>query len=244
MWYKTSSNLLKRKPLPSQTKRFHPIHCRTHQTLMPDTAVISDKAIKYRLSKVIQQVTRARFIYLLMFLLNLQISTIQMPHIPALENLQQQDMVPEELLANSLYGRESNCEQGRNKYDVEVIAPAMPGNRKKMHLAEFSVDDRGWIVSCPRGITPNRVKENKGPYSAAFVVDACRDCPMLKKCPVSKGKKAYYYRYKEKDLNLASRVQYEKTEAFKEKYRFRAGVETTMSELDRRTGVKHLRVVA
>ena len=86
------------------------------------------------------------------------------------------------------------------------------------------------------------MKKNKGSYSAAFAVDACHDCPMLKKCPVSKGKKAYYYRYKEKDLSLASRVQYEKTEAFKEKYRFRAGVEATMSEFDRRTGVKHLRV--
>jgi hypothetical protein len=136
--------------------------------------------------------------------------------IPALENLQQQDMVPKELLADSLYGSESNCEQGRNEYGVEVIAPAMPGNRKKMHLAEFTVDDQGWVVSCPRGITPDRVKKNKGCYSAAFAVEACRDCPMLKKCPVSKGKKAYYYRYKKKDLRLALRVQYEKTKAFKE----------------------------
>ena len=162
--------------------------------------------------------------------------------IPALENLQQQNMVPEELLADSLYGSESNCEQGRNEYGVEVIAPAMPGNRKKMHLAEFTVDDQGWIVSCPRGITPDRVKKNKGCYSAAFSVNACNDCPDLKRCPVSKGKKAYYYRYKKKDLRLARRVQYEKTKAFKEKYRFRAGVEATMSEFDRRTGVKHLRV--
>ncbi|MFV0438432.1 MAG: transposase, partial [Desulfopila sp.] len=30
--------------------------------------------------------------------------------------------------------------------------------------------------------------------------------------------------------------------AFKARYRFRAGVEATMSEFDRRTGVKHLRV--
>jgi len=162
--------------------------------------------------------------------------------IPALENLQQQDMVPKELLADSLYGSESNCEQGQNEYGVKVIAPAMPGNRKKIHLAEFTVDGQGWIVSCPRGITPDRVKKNKGSYSAAFAVDACRDCPILKQCPVSKGKKAYYYRYKEKDLRLARRVKYEKTKAFKEKYRFRAGVEATMSEFARRTGVKHLRV--
>lgn len=162
--------------------------------------------------------------------------------IPALENLHQKDMIPEELLADSLYGSESNCQRGRDEYDVDVIAPAMPGNRKKMHLAEFTVDDQGWVVSCPRGITPQRMKKNKGCYSAAFSVDACGDCPMLKQCPVSKGKKAYYYRYKQKDLSLARRVQYEKTKTFKEKYRFRAGVEATMSEFDRRTGVKNLRV--
>jgi len=162
--------------------------------------------------------------------------------IPALENLQQQDMAPKELLADSLYGSESNCKRGRDEYDVEVIAPAMPGNRKKMHLAEFTVNDQGWIVSCPRGITPDRVKKNKSSYSTAFAVDVCRDCLLLKQCPVSKGKKGYYYRYKEKDLRLARRVLYEKTKSFKEKYRFRAGVEATMSEFDRRTGVKHLRV--
>lgn len=162
--------------------------------------------------------------------------------IPALDKLHQQDMVPEELLADSLYGSELNCQRGSDEYGVEVIAPAMPGNRKKIHLAEFIVDDQGWIISCPRGINPVRMKKNKGCYSAAFSVDDCRDCPMLKQCPVSKGKKAYYYRYKLKDLRLAGRIQYEKTKAFKEKYRFRAGVEATMSEFDRRTGVKNLRV--
>lgn len=162
--------------------------------------------------------------------------------IPALENLCQQDMVPEELLADSLYGCESNCEQGRDKYDVEIIAPAMPGNRKKMHLTEFTVTDQGWVVSCPEGIKPDRMKKNRSTYSVAFAIDACRNCSLLKQCPVSKGRKFYYYRYKEKDLRLARRVKYEKTKAFKEKYRFRAGVEATMSEFDRRTGVKHLRV--
>ncbi len=33
-----------------------------------------------------------------------------------------------------------------------------------------------------------------------------------------------------------------KSPEFRDKYRYRAGVEATMSEFDRRTGVKHLRV--
>jgi len=43
-------------------------------------------------------------------------------------------------------------------------------------------------------------------------------------------------------MRLAQRRAYEKTDEFKDRYRWRAGVEATMSEYDRRTGVKHLRV--
>lgn len=163
--------------------------------------------------------------------------------LPALENLQQRDMAPQELLADSLYGSDTNCEQGRDRHGTEVIAPVMPGNQKKTPLAEFAVDEQGRITSCPKGVAPERVKRKKGKnYSAAFPVSSCGACPSLNDCPVSKGKKAYYYRYKEKDVRVAARRRHEQSDAFKGRYRFRAGVEATMSEFDRRTGVKHLRV--
>jgi hypothetical protein len=162
--------------------------------------------------------------------------------LPALDALQQKDMVPEQMLADSLYGSESNCKESLKEYATEVIAPAMPGNQKKMHLAEFTVDQQGFVTSCPEGLKPDRVKCRKGAYSAAFSSSACRNCALIKQCPVQKGKKAYYYRYKTKDISLARRKKYERTAEFKEKYRFRAGVEATMSEFDRRTGVKNLRV--
>ena len=162
--------------------------------------------------------------------------------LPALDKLHQRDSAPEELLADSLYGSDKNCEQARQEYGVEVIAPVMPGNQKKMHLADFTIDAQGRIVSCPKEIAPDKVKQNKGTYSAAFPAATCQNCPEFTQCPVTKGKKSYYYRYKEKDVRLARRRQHESSIAFKEKYRFRAGVEATMSEFDRRTGVKHLRV--
>lgn len=56
------------------------------------------------------------------------------------------------------------------------------------------------------------------------------------------GKKGCYYRYTDKDIRLARRRQEEESPTFREKYRYRAGVEATMSEFDRRTGIKHLRV--
>ena len=43
-------------------------------------------------------------------------------------------------------------------------------------------------------------------------------------------------------MRLAKRRTYEQSDDFKDRYRWRAGIESTMSEYDRRTGVKHLRV--
>ena len=43
-------------------------------------------------------------------------------------------------------------------------------------------------------------------------------------------------------MRIAKRRAAEQTTEFKDRYRWRAGVEATMSELDRRTGVKRLRV--
>lgn len=162
--------------------------------------------------------------------------------LPAIEDLQNRDMTPDELLADSLYGSDANCEQAMEEHGVTVIAPAMPGNQKNMHLADFELDDQGRVVSCPKGIAPSQVKKTKRGFSAAFPSAICLQCGDFDQCPVSKGKKACYYRYKKKDIRLARRRQYENSPSFKDKYRYRAGVEATMSEYDRRTGVKNLRV--
>ena len=56
------------------------------------------------------------------------------------------------------------------------------------------------------------------------------------------GKKGHYLRYDDKAIRLAHRRAQEDTPEFRDRYRFRAGVEGTMSQLDRLTGFKDLRV--
>ena len=56
------------------------------------------------------------------------------------------------------------------------------------------------------------------------------------------GKKGNYLRYDDKAIRLAQRRALEDTPEFRDRYRFRAGVEGTMSQLDRLTGFKNLRV--
>jgi hypothetical protein len=161
--------------------------------------------------------------------------------LPALTQLEQKAMLPQQMLADSLYGSDNNCETAMQDHQVEVISPVMPGNQKKFHLNEFTLDDQGKVLACPQGTTPDTVKKSKSGYSAVFPI-ACQDCPSFDQCPVSIGKKGCYYRYTEKDIRLAHRRREEESPSFREKYRYRAGVEATMSEFDRRTGIKHLRV--
>jgi hypothetical protein len=151
-------------------------------------------------------------------------------------------MGPEEMLADSLYGSDSNLEKASCEHGVEVVSPVMPGNRKKIPLADFFLDKQGRILACPHGAEPDIVKLAKAGFSAIFPKVPCLDCPDFNRCPVQEGKKGCYYRYTGKNIRLARRQEYERTPDFQDRYRYRAGVEATMSEFNRRTGVKHLRV--
>jgi hypothetical protein len=162
--------------------------------------------------------------------------------LPAIEDLKKRDVKPKELLADSLYGSTSNCDKAKREHGVEVVAPLMPGNQKYFHLSKFMLDAHGRITSCPCGIAPKSVKPTKNGFSAAFVSESCLCCECFDRCPVKRGAKACYYRYSTEDVCLAGRKRYQESSAFQDRYRYRAGVEATMSEYDRRTGVKHLRV--
>ena len=162
--------------------------------------------------------------------------------LPALDDLEERDMAPAQILADSLYGSDDNLERAARDHGVDVVSPVMPGNKKKIPLADFTLDEQGKILACPHGIEPDIVKPTKCGYSAVFPKASCLNCPDLKRCPVREGKKGCYYRYTRKDIRIARRQEHEKTPDFQERYRYRAGVEATMSEFDRRTGVKHLRV--
>lgn len=161
--------------------------------------------------------------------------------IPAIESTNQSDLAPKELLADSLYDSDDNHHDAA-QLGVEVVAPVM-GDTKEgtISLADFELSDKGKVLSCPQGHAPARTRKKKR-YCAGFDLQHCSNCPNESICSVKKGRKYYYLRYTAKEMRVAIRRAYEQTDEFKDRYRWRAGVEGTMSEYDRRTGVKHLRV--
>jgi hypothetical protein len=162
--------------------------------------------------------------------------------IPAIESTKERGLMPEELLADSLYGSDDNSEYA-NKEGVDLVAPTM-GTAKddKLSLSDFEVSESGKIIACPNGNSPVRTRQKNNRVSVAFDSAQCKDCPNRESCPVKDGKKFRYLRYTDKEMRIAKRRAYEQTVQFKDRYRWRAGVEATMSEYDRKTGVKRLRV--
>ena len=162
--------------------------------------------------------------------------------IPLIEATQERGVGPKEVLADSLYGGDDNCEKARER-SVEVISPVIGRpHESELTLADFTWADEGSVRACPQGHVAVKVKHKKGKHTAIFSPELCTVCPRINDCPVKAGKKGSYLHYDEKALRLAKRRAYEKTPAFQELYRFRAGIEGTMSQLDRKTGLKHLRV--
>jgi hypothetical protein len=159
---------------------------------------------------------------------------------PALEAVTERGLEPKELLADSLYGSDDNKEAAKMQ-GIEVVSPAM-GHSEGLSPAAFEKTETGEISSCPEGHLPLKTKIKGDRRIAVFDLKQCGGCGCLESCPVKQGKRHYYFRYDEKQVRLAERRAYENTEEFKDIYRYRAGVESTMSSYDRLTGVKRLRV--
>jgi len=161
--------------------------------------------------------------------------------IPAIESTQERGLGPKKLSGDALYGSDENCQKAK-ELGVEVISPVMGVDRKSHGLVSFEFGEQGEIISCAQGHKPLEVKKKKNGYKAVFSEQHCSTCPFVKDCCVKKGKRHYTLNYNEKEQRCAKRRAHEETDEFKDVYRYRAGAEATMSEFDRRTGVKRLRV--
>jgi hypothetical protein len=161
--------------------------------------------------------------------------------IPAIEETEKRDLKPEEVLADSLYGSDDNTEKAK-ELGVDVVSPVMgKESAKQITLIDFTLSGTR-VTACPEGHAPIFTKHKKDRYIAAFGTEICAACSQKNECPVRPGERGNYLRYDEKAIRIAQRRAYEKTPEFREKYRFRSGIEGTISCCDRKTGIKHLRV--
>jgi hypothetical protein len=162
--------------------------------------------------------------------------------LPAIEDAGKRNLAPTELLADTLYGSDYNVEKAK-ELGITVIAPVMGAKESATGLADFVFSETDQIIACPEQQPPMKTKLGKqGGTTVYFDKAICDRCHRQSECQVKRDKKSCTISYDAKSLRLSRRRKQEKEEAFTEKYRYRSGIEGTMSDLDRMTGLKHLRV--
>lgn len=161
--------------------------------------------------------------------------------VPAIESACERNLGPGQLLCDKAYGGDDNCQRALTQ-GVEIVSPVMGTAEKSHGLVSFTFGAQGEITRCSQGHKPMKVGKRKNRHTATFSVEHCSVCPFLSQCNVRQGKRRFFLHYDDKARRCAQRRAHEQTAEFRNRYRWRAGVEATMSEYDRRTGVKQLRV--
>jgi hypothetical protein len=160
--------------------------------------------------------------------------------LPALEDAPARDLGPQKVLADTAYGSDDHFQAAAAlEPQVEVVAP-LPGlpPASELSLADFQRSPAGRVLACPQGEAPLFCECRKDRYRVGFSSTKCNACPLASRCPVKPRKKYHYLGYDKRAGRAAARRAYRQTEEFRDRYRWRAGIEGTMSEDDRLTGVK------
>jgi hypothetical protein len=169
--------------------------------------------------------------------------------VPMLDQLEDSKLLPEEMLADTLYCGDENVQAAEDR-GVELVGP-IPGREPAsdpgaLTLDDFAVDERtGRVEACPQGHTPLVVERNEeaGTTRIEMAAAACEGCPFRKSCPIHKTRDGRYeLDFTDKDYRIAGRRREQDTPVFAERYRTRSGIESTNSGLKNRLGLKRLRV--
>ncbi len=126
--------------------------------------------------------------------------------VPALEAVEERKVLPQELLADTLYGRDENRTQARER-GVELIAPvnSQEGKSGRMPLSSFRVNAEDEIIECPTGQAPQRTKREKEVVTVWFDRQVCEGCKHKETCPVLLSNKRIRLSYELKSMRSSRR---------------------------------------
>jgi hypothetical protein len=171
-----------------------------------------------------------------------------------LENLETNDLLPDELLVDTHYTGDENVQLAEEK-GVELVGPVPSGSSKnrdddkdeyeQLNVDDFDIDEQSEeVVCCPASHEPQSSEHNSetGKTKTVMSESACSQCEFFAQCPVEKIKGQYKLEHTAKQRRLAGRRREQDTEVFRERYKTRGGIEGTNSGLKRKTGMGQLRV--
>lgn len=167
-----------------------------------------------------------------------------------MKKLKDSELLPNEMLADTSYCSDDNVQLAQT-HGVELIGPTQTSgvtlsqDEDKLNIDDFTVDESTEEVTCcPAGHAPLSSKNSKksGQTRTVMPQSACSQCEFFGECPVRKVGDSFLLKHTAKQRRCAARRREEKTQAFRDRYSLRSGIESTNSGLKRKTGLGRLRV--
>ena len=167
---------------------------------------------------------------------------------PVLEDLKGSQLLPQELLVDTLYPSDENCRQAEGM-GVELVGP-VPGAAPVQRPDDLTIDDfvvdeaTECVTCCPDGQAPLRSVHDPatGKTRTLMPASCCARCAYRNQCPVEERADGYHLEHTAKQRRMAGRRREQQTDVFRQRYRRRSGIEGTNSGLKRRMGLGRLRV--
>jgi transposase len=159
-------------------------------------------------------------------------------HLPPEVQLVDSGYVDADLLVNS---------EGRG---IHLIGPALLDNSwqaqagKGFDLTHFDLDWEHQEARCPQGQHSHRWKylQERGVWEVVFAKETCANCPLRQACTKAQtGGRVLHVRAQAAHEALLARRAEQDTEAFRQQYHQRAGIEGTLSQGVRRCGLRQAR---
>ena len=162
---------------------------------------------------------------------------------PALADAEARGIKPEVVLADSHYGSNENLKEAKQQ-GVEVVSPSMSpkgSKQEKLTLERFDLDEAGQVVRCPQGHAPVMTSVGVDKIQVLFDAATCAACPLHQSCCASAvDRKEPRYQYTHDRVRQRSRRLGDQSDKFRERYRWRSGIEGTMSRFKYQMGMASL----
>jgi transposase len=165
--------------------------------------------------------------------------------------LEQEDCLPSRHVVDGGYVDADAIVTSRKKHGVELFGPVPLENRwqaKAAHgfdLSHFTIDWQSQTVTCPAGQqsrwwTLTRDRFGQEVVYVRFAAADCLLCPSREACTQAQAR-SLTFRPQALYLALQAARQRQRTEAFKEAYAIRAGVESTIAQAVRVSDLRQAR---
>lgn len=140
----------------------------------------------------------------------------------------EQSIKPAVVMGDTAYGA-TNVRKDMTAEKIELIAPAPPAPKRENRFSkeDFNVDLETMTCTCPAGHTTKKYRSKQRLF--LFDKRICNTCPLRDQC--TKHGQGRTVRLHEEEAILQEARRQQKTDSFKQVYRFRSLVERDIAEM-------------